>query len=125
MNNKNLIITTAILLQQLCAFSQTQPSKDDIVKSIEKIKILHIEENDIWRHSKLSERGEMRFIKDKFTNKVRDECLVIVPMETGRHYTEWIIFMYKNIAGYWIYGKWFKNTQHTIDLIDVDNNGIK
>lgn len=114
-----------ILITNFTALALDQPSKDQVIKAIEKIKILHFEENNINRHAQLIENGELRFIKDKFTANNRPECLVIVPVEAGPYYIEWLVLMYKNPGGYWTYANWFRDNQNRIDLIDIDNDGIK
>mgnify|MGYP003632337824 CR=1 FL=1 len=122
---KILTSLTIILFSYLTSVAQNQPNEDEVHRAIEKIKVLHLEDNDISRHSVLSNDREIRYIIDQFTSIDREECLAIVPMEAGRHYVEWIIFMYKNAAGYWNYGKWYSNIQNTVDITDVDNDGIK
>lgn len=123
MNNR-LILTTLFLSFSYLVLAQSLPSTADVVKSVKKIQKIYLDENDIEFIDRTIDESKIRFIKDKFTANKRVECIAIVPMQSGSYYSEWILLFYEN-SGYWQYGKWYSREQNKIELIDVDNDGIK
>lgn len=123
---KNTLFLFLIFLLSInLLFSQSTPSPEQIEKAIEQIKILDLEENNLFSQSELYSQKEMKFALGNFTSLNEEECLVVVPMQVGRAYSEWLILMRKNSMGYWIYNDWFNLGGESIDLKDINDDGLK
>lgn len=103
---------------------KSDPNLDEIKDVIKKVKALEFEEHSIYNILEITNEDDINIVHGSFTKLNNTECLISIPMASGLTYMNLLLLMERNNLGSWIYKNWHHMGSSTVDLIDVDNDGV-
>jgi len=120
---KRVILGIVFLLSAIgTSFGQGKPTSEQVVAAIRKQQALDHEENTF--QFRIRDEKAIRFIPGKFTGLDREECIAICSTEAGRYVSDYALLMYRTAGGTWTSGRWHSAHQHSLDVVDCNNDGI-